>query len=255
MPEGDTILRAARRLHAAMAGREVTRFESSASRLLNVERVGHTVVGVRARGKHLLMDFDDGKILHSHLRMRGRWSLIRRWTAPIGRSSVVMQLGETMVLGVDLAIAELLRRESSSPLLARLGPDLLAPDFDATDALVRLRTVDALPLGVALMRQDVISGIGNVYKSELLFMARLDPFAPVSSASDDELTKLLESAQTHMKRNLGRGYMRTTRKRGGEGRLWVYGRGRELCRVCGGPIRMKKQEGRSTYYCPSCQAC
>ena len=71
MPEGDTILRAARRLHTAMAGREITRFEASASRLLNVERVGRTVVAVRARGKHLLMDFDDGMILHSHLRMRG----------------------------------------------------------------------------------------------------------------------------------------------------------------------------------------
>lgn len=251
MPEGDTIFRAAQRLHQVMAGREVSRFEASASKLLNVDRVGRTVVGVRARGKHLLMDFDDGMILHSHLRMRGRWRVIRRWTSPIGRSSVVMALGKSMVLGVDLAIAELLKRESASPLLARLGPDLLATEFDADEALRRIRGVDALPIGVALMRQDVVGGIGNVYKSELLFLAKLDPFAPVSEVSDDALTALFADARRLMKRNLGTS-MRTTRKRY-EGRLWVYGRSTELCRTCGEPVAMKKQEGRSTYFCASCQ--
>lgn len=238
-----------------MAGRKVSRFEASAPRLANVDRVGRTVVGVRARGKHLLMDFDDGRILHSHLRMKGRWSVIRRWTSPIGRSSVVLQLGSSMVLGVDLAIAELLRKESASPLLSRLGPDLLGESFDVDETIRRVRSVGELPIAVVLMRQGVVSGIGNVYKSELLFLARIAPTRPSTDVDEVALRELFANARKLMKRNLGTGYMRTTRKRYGEGRLWVYGRSNELCRVCGEPIRRIVQEGRSTYFCPSCQAC
>ncbi|MEM9071815.1 MAG: DNA-formamidopyrimidine glycosylase family protein [Myxococcota bacterium] len=257
MPEGDTIHRLARRLAAVMKDREVARFEGRAPKLANAPLEGRLVRDVRARGKHLLMDFEGGWILHSHLRMKGGWSMVRggRWPRPKRAvdAVLVMDSGATIV-GYDLAIAETLRDERRSPLLRSLGPDLLAADFDAAEAALRFRRVGSLPLGDAVMRQNLVAGIGNVYKSELLFLTGLHPLQRVDQTEDAALVALLERGRTLLKRNL-RGGPRVTRKRHEGGRLWVYGRKGELCRVCGTPIELVRQgrDLRSTYFCPSCQ--
>ncbi|MEM1416122.1 MAG: DNA-formamidopyrimidine glycosylase family protein [Myxococcota bacterium] len=256
MPEGDTIFRAARTLHRALAGKVVLGFESPLPQLRDAELVGARVSRVRPRGKNVLMELEDGRVLHSHLLMSGSWHIYRaedRWRKPRRQMSVLLATDPWRAVGFDLPVAELLPRARASALLRSLGPDLLDPRVRIADVLPRLRRVDELPLGVALMRQHVVAGIGNVYKSEVLFLARLDPYAPVGEVGDEALLEVLRLARELMRRNLV-GFARTTRKRWG-GRLWVYGRGGEGCRVCGGRIRMRRQgdEGRSTYFCPTCQ--
>ncbi|MEO0326930.1 MAG: DNA-formamidopyrimidine glycosylase family protein [Myxococcota bacterium] len=256
MPEGDTIFRAARTLHRALAGKTIDGFATRLPQLQGVGLVGCRVERVRPRGKNLLMELQDGRVLHSHLLMTGSWHIYRegdRWRKPRRRADVVITTEPWRAVGFDLPVARLLRSERASPQLRQLGPDLLDDAVRLEDVLPRLRRTHELPLGVALMRQHVVAGIGNVFKSEVLFTERLDPFAPVSALPDDVLLGVLATARDLMQRNLV-GFARTTRKRW-EGRLWVYGRRGEPCRVCAGPIRMRRQgdDGRSTYYCPECQ--
>ncbi len=256
MPEGDTIFRAARTLHRALGGKTIEAFATRLPQLQGARLVGRRVERVRPRGKNLLMELDDGRVLHSHLLMSGSWHIYRegdRWRKPRRRADVVITTEPWRAVAFDLPVARLLKSERASPLLRQLGPDLLDEAVRLEDVLPRLRRANELPLGVALMRQHVVAGIGNVYKSEVLFLARLDPFAAVSSVGDDALLGVLSTARELMQRNLV-GFARTTRKRW-EGRLWVYGRAGEACRVCGGSLRMRRQgdDGRSTYYCPACQ--
>ena len=256
MPEGDTIFRAARRMHAALAGERVEALRSAHPKLVRARLEGRTIERVRARGKNLLVDFDDGRILHTHLKMRGSWHLYRpgeRWKKPARAATVELVTRPFVAVAFSMPVVDLLRAEHASAQLRELGPDLL--DEALPDALfvARLRQVDALPLGVALMRQRVLSGIGNVYKSEVLFLERRDPFAPVATQEEAALEALIARARRLMRRNLV-GFPRTTRKRY-QGRLWVYGRSGEPCRVCATTVRMRRQgdDGRSTYFCPACQ--
>ena len=139
-------------------------------------------------------------------------------------------------------------------LLTRLGPDLLADAFDEDSAIARLRMHDHLPLGEALMNQQLVAGIGNVYKSEILFMNRLNPFEPLSTLDDETLRVCLRSARHYMRRNL-EGLRRKFRGSTLGDRLWVYRRRGMPCLECSGPIVMQRQgeTARSTYYCPVCQ--
>jgi endonuclease-8 len=138
--------------------------------------------------------------------------------------------------------------------LHRLGPDLLASQIDIDQVVVRFRRHNATPLGVAVMNQTICCGIGNVYKSELLFLEKLDPFAPVAVVDDASLGELLQLARELMQFNL-QGPRRTTRTEGDGGRLWVYGRRGEPCYLCGCTIHLTRQgdAGRTTYWCPECQ--
>lgn len=263
MPEGDTVHRAARRLHAALVGRRVLRFVFQHPGIEGTLE-GGVVADVRARGKHLLIDLSDGRSLHSHLRMRGSWHVYapgEPWRHPPTRMSVAILATteglsdgapptRTIAVGFDLATARIVRGDGALPAL---GPDLLEAAFDVDEAVRRLRSASACPLGVALMRQALVSGIGNVYKSELLFLERLDPFGPVGAHDEAALRALIERGRVLLARNLGPG-PRVTR-RGEGGRLWVYRRSGEPCFVCGELVRMRRQgeDGRSTYFCPSCQ--
>jgi endonuclease-8 len=261
VPEGDTIWRAARTLHRALAGQSVVAARSSVPAVDEAALAGRTVEAVESRGKNLLIRLDDGRVLHTHMRMTGSWHVYRPgepWQRPERQARVVLETARYVAVCFNAPVVELLApgAERRHPALSRLGPDLLSPGFDRDEARRRLRARGDLPVGEALLAQDALAGIGNVYKSETLFLCGIDPFRPVRDLSDADLDRVVERARTLMSANLG-GTPRATRARGGGfERMWVYRRRGRPCRRCGTPIRMRRQgtDARSTYFCPRCQA-
>ena len=265
MPEGDTIFRTAEVLRAALVGRRITNARAHAQpgmrRVPDLSRlVGATVTSVESRGKHLLIGFDDGLTLRSHLRMTGSWHRYRpgeRWRLPVRRASAVLETKEAVAVAFNTPVVELLTDADlrRSPPLTTLGPDLLGTEFDAAEALRRLRDRDGDELGNALLDQRAVAGIGNVYKSEVAFLERLDPWAPVAAFDDDELAAALRTARRLLQANV-RGGARVTTGSGARGQgLWVYGRAGRPCRRCGTPIEQRRQGdlARQTFWCPRCQ--
>ena len=261
MPEGDTIWRTARTLHAALAGKTVLSFTSSllpvaaASRRLGV--VGQTILAVEARGKHLLVRFSGGAVLHTHQGMRGSWHLARRaGGAGAARPRAAIETADVVAVCALAPVVELLSRAQAAahPALSRLGPDLLGTGFDSVAARRRLRARGELPIGVALMDQTALAGIGNVYKSEVLFLCGVSPLVRVRDLDDGTIDRLVAKAGELLRRNLGPGPRRTTSALSPL-RLWVYRRSGEPCRRCGTAIERVVQgdEARSTYLCPACQ--
>jgi len=274
MPEGDTIFRAARTLHLALAGRQVTRFETVLPALQRVHDdepiTGRTVDGVRAVGKHLLIEFSGGLVLRTHMRMNGSWHIYRpgeRWQR--GRAAMRVVVGNTEYVAVafDVPVAEFLRARALDrhPALSSLGPDLLAPDLDVDAVVGRLRARPSTAVADALLDQRMAAGVGNVFKSEVLFVCGIDPFRPVSALSDEEARRVIDTSRELLKANVidaarngapeWGGGRRTTRRMDPSARLWVYGRGGRPCRRCGTPIACRKQgaDARLTYWCPACQ--
>jgi len=178
-----------------------------------------------------------------------------RWRKGAHRAHAVIETEPWVAVCFDAPLCELVRAGQTPELVAKLGPDLLDPDADLDEAVRRMRARADLPLGVAVMRQHLVSGIGNVYKSETLFIRRADPFAPVASYDDAALRAILGEAQRLMRLNTARNARRTRHRLRGD-RLWVYGRGGKPCLECGAAVRMRRQgdEGRSTYFCPRCQS-
>lgn len=274
MPEGDTIFRTARTLHRALAGRCVTVFETVFPALARVHEdapiVGRTVVEVRSVGKHLLMELSGGLVLRTHMRMNGSWHIYRpgeRWQRSRASMRILVGTEEYLAVGFDIPVAEFLttRQLERHGELRRLGPDLLAASFDAPEAVRRLRALGETQLGDALLDQRAMAGVGNVFKSEVLFVCRLFPFRTVSSLSEGEVEGMVAAARRLLRENVvdtaragaagWGGYRRTTRRTDPGARLWVYGRGGSPCRVCGAPIAYRKQgrDARGTYWCPACQ--
>ena len=262
MPEGDTIWRTARTLDAALGGKTVLAFGSSLAAVAAAARrlalVGQRLEAVESRGKHLLLRFETGTVLHTHQGMRGSWRLLRK---PVGAGSLsgaraVIETGDLLAVCSGSPVVEMLSRSQAArhPALARLGPDLLDPGFDPAAARRRLRVRAELPIGVALIDQTALAGIGNVYKSEVLFLCGVSPLARVRDLDDAAIDGLVARAGELLRRNLGFGPRRTTSPLA-PGRLWVYGRSGQPCRRCGTPIARVVQgdEVRSTYYCPACQ--
>ena len=265
MPEGDTIFRTAEVLRAALRGRRITaaraqpqpglRSVPDLSRL-----IGATVAAVEARGKHLLIGFDNGLTLRTHLRMKGSWHRYRpgeRWRLPHRRASAILETSESVAVAFDTPVAELLTDADlrRSPALTTLGPDLLSRSFDADEALQRLRERDGEALGNALLDQRAVAGIGNVYKSEVAFLEGLDPWAPVAAFDDAELLNALRAARRLLQANTRGGARVTTGSPvRGQG-LWVYGRVGRPCRRCGTRIDVARQGelARLTYWCRRCQ--
>lgn len=265
MPEGDTIFLLARKLAERLTGHLVTHYDAWEPALCRKDVVGQTIRGAESRGKNLLIHFSGGETLHSHLRMDGRWQLreVSKWPEPYGDLSIVIGFGHVALLGYQLPVLRWLNLEqlSANDPLRHLGPDLLGDEVD-TEAISRgLMALGNLPIGVAIMRQGVMAGVGNEYKSELLFLERVHPQTPVGSVPLDRLRALVERARSLLRRNVVAPTMgprrRQTRARvGGGGVLWVYGRGGEHCLVCDARIAVLRQgqPPRSTYYCPTCQA-
>src|SRR5687768_15343216 len=196
MPEGDTLWRAAARLHAALATRTVvaftTRSPDLAARARRHRLVGSRVEGVEARGKHLLIRFSTGALLHTHMGMTGSWHLYgkgSRWRKAPHLARVVIDTGEVIAVCFVPRTAELIgpAAEASHGALAHLGPDVLAPGFDPAAAALALRACGDQEVGVALLDQTVLAGIGNIYKPETLFLCGADPFDPVSDRKSTRL--------------------------------------------------------------------
>jgi endonuclease VIII len=273
MPEGDTIFRAARTLHRALAGRQVIRFESVLPALTRIHEdaplTGRTIESVSAAGKHVLMRFSGNLVLRTHMRMNGSWHIYRageRWRRPRRDMRIVIATDAFEAVGFNVPIAEFLQDATIARQddLRLMGPDLLGEAFDTAEALRRLRGRAVTPIADALLNQRVVAGIGNVYKSEVLFICRVSPFAPVRALDDATLGTILETARKHLCANVidasaaivtYRGYRRTTGRSDPGANLYVYGRARKPCRRCGASIRVQAQgpDARLTYWCPTCQ--
>lgn len=257
MPEGDTLHGWAQAIDAALREKTLQRALSTRADLRRLE--GHRVVSASARGKQLLIEFDEGHVLRTHLRMHGTIR-VRDGTyqGPLTNPHVrwLLSTEDKTVLCLDAPSVELLRRGEldGHPVLSRLGPDVLAPVLDSEEILRRLRTRPEQPIGAALLDQELLAGIGNVYKSELLFMTRVSPFKTLGEIADATLQQIVDLARTWMRRNVGE-RRRTTPEGRVASRHWVYGRSGEPCNKCGARIRMQRQGplARSTYYCPECQ--
>jgi endonuclease VIII len=266
MPEGDTIFRTAEVLRSVLVGRKVTaaraRPQPGLRRVPSLDRLtGTTIVSVESRGKHVLIGFDDGTTLRTHMRMRGSWHRYRpgeRWRRPPREATVVLETADAVAVCFNAPVAELLTDAElahNRPLVT-LGPDLLAAAFDADEAVRRLRQRSELELGEALLDQRAVAGIGNVYKSEVCFIERLDPWGRVGSVDEAALRRVLLTARDLMRKNLRGGARVTTGERARGRGLWVYGRAGRPCRRCGTRIRTAPQGEllRLTYWCPSCQS-
>jgi endonuclease-8 len=266
MPEGDTIHRQAVELQGRLVGQTVTALYARGiaySRL-----VGRTVAAANARGKHLLIDVGEARI-HVHLGMHGRLRLDddprRLTTAATARASLAIVTETVAALWWRAPTVEVLRAAfaHAHPVLQSLGPDLLSDDFDAATVVARARQrPGTTALGALLLDQRVACGIGNVYKSEVLFLERIDPFTPASAVDDATLIRIFTRARMLMQNNLGP-WRRTTTvdltsggfAPRGSARMHVYRRSGHPCRVCGTAIaaRTQGEPPRRTYYCPTCQ--
>lgn len=266
MPEGDTIHRTARTLRAAFAGKRVTHFETVFAHLAQVNDatpiVGRTIEDVRAIGKHLLIDFSGGLHLRTHLRMNGSWHLYRAgepWKRGRATMRIVIGTADAVAVGFSIPVSEFLddRQLAASRELTGLGPDLLAPEVSLDDVLARAEQRGEMEIGDLLLDQHVSAGIGNVYKSEVMFIRMVNPFTKTKDLPRERLADLFTLSRKLLQLNVDSysGSRRTTRRSDPSARLWVYGRGGEPCRRCGTPIEYRKQgrDARGTYWCPKCQ--
>lgn len=269
MPEGDSLFKAAQKLDAVLTGRTVTRFASPVPALKDREVEGHVVTAVRPHGKHVIIEFDDGRAFLSHLRMQGAWfaaeksamreSLLEktarevRWDDP--ETTLIIETETSVAVLTNGAVAELAPLTEIERKLSSLGPDLLSPDYDPAEALRRLREHPNTTIAEALMLQSIVAGIGNVYKAETLFLEKTSPFVVVSSLDDATLERLLKRARELMRRNARPGPRRTTFGTFASQNCFVYERSGQHCLKCDTKIRMRRQGNlqRSTYYCPECQ--
>jgi endonuclease-8 len=273
VPEGDTIFRAARTLHRALAGHEIVRFESVLPALTRVHEdtpiTGRRVEHVQAAGKHILMRLTGDLVLRTHMRMNGSWHIYRpgeRWRRPRRDMRVLVATADYEAVGFNVPVAEFLKERALERQddLRLMGPDLLGLTFDADEAIRRFRARRDSSIADALLNQRVVAGAGNVYKSEVLFLCGVDPFTAVSSVTDERLHAILAMARKHLQANVidptsaivtYRGYRRTTGRADPAERLYVYGRAGKPCRTCGTPIAVRAQgpHARLTYWCSSCQ--
>jgi endonuclease-8 len=252
MAEGDTVLRAARRIDAALAGEAIAvEAPNPRGRATGITELdGRVLAGARAHGKNLLLDFGD-LVLHSHLGMSGSWDVYRRgsrWGKPPRAAWAVLRGSRAEAVqwgGPKLRVLRSgqLRRD---PLLARLGPDVLGPEFDRAAAGARIRAASPeRELGDALLDQRLVAGIGNIYKSESCFAAHVDPHRRVADLSAAELEGVLQAAAVLM----------SAAADGGRHPRAVYRRAGHPCPACGTALRSRGQgdDNRITYWCPGCQ--
>jgi endonuclease-8 len=257
MPEGDTVYRTARLLADALAGKVLVRGEIRHPRLSTVDLAKRTVLGVRSVGKHLFVRFDRELSLHNHLGLDGSWRFFGPYPKLNHQARAVLGTGERTAVGLNLHQLALVATPEEHRLVDHLGPDLLDPDWSpehAAEAADRLRREPDQEIGVALLDQKHLAGIGNVYKAEVCFLLGISPWTPVSEVDIDRAVTLSRDL-------LLRNAMNPDRNTTGDPRrnrmLWVYGRTRTGCLRCGGRVRSTMQGAdlreRVTYYCPTCQ--
>lgn len=263
MPEGDTIFRAARSLGVWLEGREITGARSQRARVAAERLVGQRVEKVEARAKHLLIRFTSGDVLHTHMRMTGSWHVYRageRWRKPGWQARVVLEAGARVAVCFEAPVVELL---SAAELdrhrsLSGLGPDVLVDPFDVDEVCRRVARQPAdRPVGDLLLDQRIVSGIGNIYRCESLFLAGVHPATPRTALEEPALRALVETASQLMRANLepAQGFGRRFAPPGGPAGAWVYGRGGRPCYRCRSAVRVERtgDPPRDVWWCPSCQ--
>ena len=240
MPEGDTLFRIARTLNEALAGKTVARFETVLPKLARVDDQtplrGRTIERVTAYGKNLLIEFSGALVLRTHLRMDGSWHLYRageRWRKRRDDMRLVIATDDFEAVGFNIPIAEF----GDAP---PGGPDILGESFDIGEAAQRFAEHAEEEIGNVLLNQRVVAGIGNIWKSEVLYVCGIDPFR---KAGECDVPLILRKARALLQRS--------TRERP---RWAVYERGGQPCRKCGTAIVRRQQNLRSSYWCPKCQA-
>lgn len=262
MPEGDTIHRAASRLHAALAGQTVLRSDVRVPRFATADLGGKRVDEVVAHGKHLLIRIGDVTV-HSHLKMEGVWHVMRlgeRWRRPAFEARMVLDTTAAegkpwQAVGFALGTLELIARDAEHEVIGYLGPDPLRDDFDRDEALRRLTADPDRPVGLALLDQRNVAGFGNDYRNELLFLRGVLPETPVGAV---DAAAALDLGVRLIRANRNRDERTTTgNTRRGE-RLWVAHRDGSPCRRCGTRIQRgllgdDALTERITWFCPSCQ--
>lgn len=266
MPEGDTVWHTAAALHAALAGNVLLRSDFRHPALATADVAGYEVLGVYPVGKHLFARLagESGSVsLHSHLRMDGSWRVYRtgqRWRMPAHHARVILTAAGSEAVGFRVHDLRLLRTRHEDSITGHLGPDLLDPEWSAEHASRAARGLAADPdreLGLALLDQRTMSGIGNVYKNEICFLLGVSPWAPVSAVDPEQAVEL---AHTLLMTNVSRPrrFLRSTTGELERGRrTWVYERTRAGCLRCGGVLRSGTQGAgvgaRPTWCCPHCQ--
>lgn len=274
MPEGDTLARIAVALRPYLAGRVVTGARARLPGPQISQIVGQKIDAVDAAGKNLLIKFDGGLELRTHLGLHGSWHRYRpgeTWRRPPSRAALVIEVPGAVAVCFDAPVVELFERRAEvvHPQISMLGPDLLDANYDQAEAIRRLRDPARAEtaIGEAILDQRAVAGVGNVYKSEVLFMEKVDPFAPVKSLEDETLERVLTTAREQLQANARSdspaGRSTTVDIRTGArlapSRLWVYDRAGRPCHRCGTLIKSDSQGTelpRVTYWCPSveCQA-
>lgn len=262
MPEGDTVARAARRLHAALAGRVLLRSDFRVPRFATADVTGSTVLDVTPRGKHLLIRCSDGTTVHSHLGMTGSWRTYAAGEAwrggPDWQVRAVLANDAYVAVGYQLPVLDVLATADEAAVVGHLGPDVLGEDWDLDRVVATALVHPEREVGMVLLDQRVLAGLGNVYRIEACFLAGLTPWTPVGDVGD--LARLVSRARQLVQANATRDERVTTGvDRRGE-RLWVYGRAGRPCRRCGSRVLVAEQapadapaEARVTYWCPHCQ--
>jgi endonuclease-8 len=263
MPEGDAVFLTANRLHTALAGGTVTRFELRVPHYALADLRGTSVIEIKPYGKHILMRFDDGHTLHSHLRMDGSWRVGPPNRRPSGGPEhairAVVGTSAALASGVRVHDLALIATSDEHELIGHLGPDLLSPDLDVPAACRRLAQASDTPLAIALLDQRLVAGLGTIWRSEVLWSQGLSPFATVSTVAD--LEPLVRDSARLLNRSVAtqRGVRSRDPFLANEARLQVYGRSGRPCRRCGASIESAHlgpdaATERIVYYCPRCQA-
>ena len=275
MPEGDTIFRTARALGRALTGKPITRFMTEYALIAQANDqtpfAGQKIEQIEARGKWLLIYFSGGQILATHMLMSGSWHIYRpgeAWQERPSNARILIETKEYLAVGFRIPIARMYTPESllRDRKIPRTDRDVLSSTFDAASAVQRMMSRPNDELGDALLRQDVLAGVGNVFKSEISFQLGLSPFRKVATLSEKEVKDLVATAQKLLAANVledsddlivtysGKNRRTTHNAKPGDN-LWVYGRKNEPCRKCGTPIQRAIQgpNARSTYWCPTCQ--
>jgi endonuclease-8 len=272
MPEGDSVLVSAGKLHAALSRKVLQRTDFRVPAFATSDLAGQTVLEVDTYGKHILVRTDARITLHTHFRMEGTWKLYgrgERWRHGAAHQvRVVLETQEVVAVGFRLPVVELLATPLEHQVVGHLGPDVLGPNWDPAEALRRLTARPDRPIGEALIDQTVMAGPGNVYKSEALFLRGVDPWSRAGDVRDPPA--LIAMMKRLMEANRATGMQITTGDpRPGRSR-WVYGRAGLPCRRCQTPIRrsmhLERSRGqraalvtvteeldRVTYWCPRCQ--
>ncbi len=259
MPEGDTVWLAARRLHEALAGRSLTVTDFRVPQLATTDLTGRPVQEVVSRGKHLLFRIGGGVTLHTHFRMDGSWHLYapgQRWRGgPDWQVRAVLATSDAVAVGYRLPVVELIPTAAERDTVGHLGPDLLDEEPDLDEAVQRLRAEPGREIGLALLDQRNLAGLGNLYRCEALFLTGVSPWLTVSQVSD--LAALVGKGRVLLRANRWRPEQSTTGSLRPSEQHWVFERTGRGCRRCGTAITSAEQGSaphlRLTYWCPRCQ--